>query len=632
VAVVLAAALVACFSSLELGSTSQPIVTTNYTTYDFGAVPLGMQVFGPVGSAFVVSPQGPSDDDNVTQISFDTSCPAFGLSLPPPLGSGGTAHVYNLCTGSGSVGSTTAAAGSASCNPVTYSFNATFKPSTSPQQSCVVRIYTTSNVGGGSGSATITLFGSGQANQYSWDVQPTNLGFGSVPVSTTSAPQTVTINNTGTSPFTVNMSNTNPAVFNVTSLTSTTIGPGSGLSYGVTCDPPAATTYNADHLTFSTSAAEGGLSQAVALSCTGVSSKIITTPNPVDMGTHIVGDAATTIPVEFDNTGNATTVLSAFSITTAIPGELAFATAPPTSINMPAMSMQPNALRIRYTPTTEQRSGNLGTLQFMDGSTPLSIPIVGSALVASLGANPATVEFGTLCAGGSASQDVSVTTTASGAVVVSSITSPSAPFGATPTQAPPITMPGGGGSGFSITATASPTAAGDYSGKIVLHTDIPQMGQIDIPVHAAAIAGGNAPSPDALHFGAVGVGLTSPEKDVTLTNCSSAPLMVTGTHLEGADKADFVSPTVDPTPVGTHQQIKFQVFMSPHSNGTKLASLVIDNDGGSAAVMLDGNAFGGSDDGTNDRRTYYACSAGGVAAWPVGLVALVLRRRRRRSA
>ncbi len=620
---VLAAALVACFSSLDLSSTSQLVVTVDYSSYDFGIVQQGTQATSPT---FTVSPQGPTDDDYVYQISFDQNCPDFGLQGSAPIGGGGgSAHVYNMCTGTGSGSPVTQV-----CDPVTYQFDATFKPSSSQMQSCVVRIYTRQGSGSGTGSATIFLSGSGQGQMFSWDVQPLMVNLGSVPIMTTGANQGVSVHNTGTAPITVNVVDSDPVLFPLMAPSSNTIGIGGTAAWKVACHPPLAQPYGG-MLTFSTSTVQGGLNQQVQLTCAGTTSNVVTTPNPIDMGQHLVGDGGKTVQINLQNSGGAPAMLSGFTITTAIPSEVKFAAgAPPGPITLGAGQTIMDAFDITYTAETEQPSGTLGALQFADASSMQTIPIIGSALTASIGTNPAAVEFGTVCAGATAPpQDVTVAANASGTVRVSAMQAPTPPFGATTAQTFFVDLPAGG-SGFTIHATAMPTMAGDFMGKIALTTDIPNMAERDIPVHATAIAGGNAPSPDMIHFGSVGVGITSPEKDVTLTNCSATPLMVNGTHLDGVDKVDFVSPTVDPTSVPMGGQIQFHVVMSPRTAGVKSASLVIDDDAGGALVPLDGTAFGGTDNGNTDRHTYYACSSGGpAAAWPVMLALLFLRRRKR---
>jgi MYXO-CTERM domain-containing protein len=80
--------------------------------------------------------------------------------------------------------------------------------------------------------------------------------------------------------------------------------------------------------------------------------------------------------------------------------------------------------------------------------------------------------------------------------------------------------------------------------------------------------------------------------------------------------------------------------MSTNTPGVKHAELVINYEGGTARVMLDGEGLGDTTDGDPsdpagpaDPRSYYTCSTGtGSAGWPLAIALFVIGVRRRRRA
>lgn len=627
VAVVLGSALVACFTTLQLSSTQQKTVVLNTMAYDFGQVPLHTTSMTGA-NMFVISPQTQSDDDYVTSI-VPFNCPQFAVQLQPPLGSGGgSAHVYYSCLQSGS-GSTTELAGSGTiCTPITYSFGASFTPTQAGSQQCDVDISTTPGSGGTIQFLILTLSGSGSASTYSMIVNPTMLPFGDVPITTTSSPQGVTVTNTGTGSLTLKpLVNTNPTVYQVSGLMTAggTLAAGSAAQYSVTCTPALGT--NAGMLTFNT--AEGPMGQ-VGMSCKGISSSLTITPSPVTFPSTLVGRQATDQQVMITS-ADPTQILTMVALASDTAGVSIIGT------NPQGMTVgMGQTVTLRYDGAVAHPEGELTQL-VVEGSVdnmPIDVIINGEALVGSIGTTPASVDFGPVCAGGSASMMVNVSTNAPGPVDVSGMAPPGSPFSATAAPALPLTLPGNGGSGFTITATVHPTSAGEQNAKIALATNIPGSGaERDIPMHATVLSGGNAPTPDSLHFGVVGVGMTSAEKDTVITNCEMAGLDITGAHLEGPNAGDFDLPPVMAQSLPQGQSLSVAVLMHPQANGVRTATLVID--GPNVSVPLDGTGFGGTGDGTKDRETYYACSAGrAVGLAPLGLaVAFVIaRRRRRRSA
>jgi Abnormal spindle-like microcephaly-assoc'd, ASPM-SPD-2-Hydin len=178
---------------------------------------------------------------------------------------------FAVATGGGTCGNNTTLAPAASCT-----FAITFSPTaTGPLSGSFV---VSQNVTGG-GPLTVALSGTGTAGAGAISLTPSSLAFGSQSVGTTSAAQTVTVSNTGTTTVTFTS-------FGVT----TGFALGSGMNAG-SCNPESNTipaggscTINVQFAPTAASAITGTLTivdnaaggqQTVALSGTGVNSSVI---------------------------------------------------------------------------------------------------------------------------------------------------------------------------------------------------------------------------------------------------------------------------------------------------------------------------------------------------------------------
>jgi hypothetical protein len=275
-------------------------------------------------------------------------------------------------------------------------------------------------------------------------------------------------------------------------------------------------------------------------------------------------------------------------------------------------------------------------MSFDVNGTQNNIPLVGGAHTGSIGTNPASLDFGAVCAGSAASLDLTVFANAGGDVRLNApLGAPSAPF--TATLAGSATLMAHHGNEVRITTTASPAPdamPGDKTDKVNLNTNIPGMGTVAIDMHAVVLASGIAPTPTVVHFGPNALGKPSPVQTVTLTNCGDGDLTLTDASFTGSNGAEFaiVSPADPHVTIGKTQSQQFLVVMTPQTAGAKSAQLVFSYAGGTAAVDLDGTGYGGGDSGgTKPRETYYACAIGTPSGLiPLALAVFALRRRRRR--
>ncbi|MBV8759582.1 MAG: choice-of-anchor D domain-containing protein [Deltaproteobacteria bacterium] len=642
-AVVLGVSLLACYEQgVHLSSTEEEVVVfLPATNYDFGTVALGQNVATNPDPYFTVRAQSPTDDDQVNVTKSATCGADFKLDLQPPLPAS-QAHVFcsmMMGTGAGMSRPENGSTQPPMCAFVDYQFGATFTPSQTGMQTCPVTVTSSPTFGGASMTYTITLTGSGQGSSYSMDVQPkTLLDFGDVPLNTATGDQSVTVINNGTSPIDVTSSNTDAVHFISNPLmgATTQIPPTGFKTFQVHCQTDATVTTHNATFTFTTPGNEGGLSGTVTARCNAIAASVIVTPNPIPLGTHLIGDSPTTKTVTIQNTSASPIQLSGFAFSGEPPGEVTFVTPPgsPTVGGMASITVD-----VKYAPTTERDVGPMGTMQFVvSGATTVNTPLQGGAHFGSIGTNPGMFDFGTVCAGSMKSLDMAVFANAGGDVTLTGKTGPTAPFSAT--LGTINMLLGHHGNEVLLSATAQPAsnrAPGEVNDMVSLQTNIPNMGSIAIPMHAVVLAGGISPTPTAAHFGPSELLKASSGQTITLTNCGSSDFTLTDVSFTGANADEFqiVSPTDPHVMIKQTESASFLVVLIPTSAGPKTAQMVFAYPGGTTTVDLDGTGIGpGDTTGGKDRETYYACSAGGGGAasmLPIALAVCAARRRRSRA-
>jgi len=115
-------------------------------------------------------------------------------------------------------------------------------------------------------------------------------------------------------------------------------------------------------------------------------------------------------------------------------------------------------------------------------------------------------------------------------------------------------------------------------------------------------------SPTSLAFGAVGTGVTSPARKVTLTNTGTASLSISAIAITGADMGDFAQTHTCGASLAAGASCTISVTFTPTTTGSRTASLsVTDNAAGSPqTVTLSGV-------GTTAKLTPLTLSFGSVA-------------------
>jgi hypothetical protein len=626
VGIVGVAVIAACIGNLTLEHAESEQHSMSYP----GSASAGNVMIGSSGTTqpIVFSPLTVTDNDTIMTITETCANWSLNLNTLP-------ARVY--CDTA--IGGETY--GSGSCVPVTYSFTGTFTPTGPGQNSCPVTVTWAASGLGSNGSDTgniqtlvIGLNGIGVAPAYAMTVTPamgTPLEYTDIPINVTSSTQQITVTNTGTSSLTVMGTNSNPTLFplmgvNNANLASQVLGIGQSARFDVACHPPGVQDYTGT-ITFRTSSSQGNLSRTVDLECNGISSSLVINPNPAGFARNtLVGQPPAELVINVMNNGAQT----AFTDVRLESGTAVTITQQPVT---PLPGGSATTIRLAYDAAAEHPFGRIDNLiiTHTPGGT-RTVAINAEALVGEIGVTPALVDFGPICPGSEKTSDLMVYATSSGPVNLMSITQPGSPFSVTGAGGP---LEPNHGNIITLTARVSVTSAGDLDDAFLLNTNLPGAAAThEVKLAGIALPSGVTPTPNVVHFGPGRVGSPTTAKKVTISNCGTSALEITGAYIEGLRASEFaiVSPEDPLQTIPTMGALEFLVIMNPATTGTKTAKLVVEHAGGRIEADLDGNGFGVSDEG-GDKTTYYTCSAGGAAhGLPLVLALAGLVRRRRRAA
>jgi len=368
----------------------------------------------------------------------------------------------------------------------------------------------------------ISLLGTGTLGPIV-SLSDTNLTFAPQNVGTTSAPQTVTLTNTGSAPLEI-FAIAPTGNFAQTNTCPSTLAAGANCTISVTFTPAAAGNLYGS-VTIADSAANSP--QTITLGGVGVSAPAVSlSASTLSFGSETVNATTAAQIVTVTNTGTAT--LTPLTIA---------ATGPFVQTNTCGASLAAGAIctiSVTFTPTAAGSAVSTVTLTDNAGSSPQVISLSGVGVTAPIASlSPASVTFATSQAVGTTSTAQTVTltnnaslpATSSNALIIAGITT-SANFGTTNTCGASLAAQ----ASCSISVTFTPTAVGNLYGTLTV-TDNNNGAPASTQVVPLAGVGLGAPavslSASTLAFGSQAVSTTSAAQIVTLTNTGSAALTLT---------------------------------------------------------------------------------------------------------
>lgn len=287
---------------------------------------------------------------------------------------------------------------------------------------------------------------------------------------------------------------------------------------------------------------------------------------PADFGQVEVG--ATSTAQDITVTATTTVTVTGISATSAAKPD-PFAPGSPTDghgnpVTLPVTLNAGDQLTVPVTITPSAPGGATGALTFATNSTnfpAVSVSLSGTGVQAGFYAKPASLSFGSVPDGTSASASVVITNGGAADETVSSVTPPGGPF--TVTGLPSGTVP----AGASVTATVTyqPTAVQSDSSQLVI--DAGDGTSLSVSLDGTGIADVSAltAAPASIDFGSVPLG-TQATQTIDLTNTGNLPATISATTPPAVPFGN-PNPIAKGLPLNPGYDLKIPVTFTPASIG-----------------------------------------------------------------
>ena len=420
---------------------------------------------------------------------------------------------------------------------------------------------------------------SGTGTQPVLTMSPASLNFSNVPVGITST-QTVTLTNSGNSNLTMNLATMTGTGFGMSGLSlPKTLTAGQNISFSVQFSPTS-TTGASGSIVFTDNAP--GSPQTLTMTGSAVATGSTLGANPGSFNfNNVVVSASSPQTFTLTNSGSATITIN--QVTTTGPGFSSNGIAAGQTIAAGANA----TFTATFAPTTTGgTSGNIAITSTATNPT-LNIPLSGTGTQGALTASPASIPFGSVTLGSSASVPVTVSNTGTAAVSITAHSITGTGFTLTGWTAPASLNPG---QTTSFTVTFAPTSAAAASGSVSITSSAPGS-----PLIISLTGSGTATqaqmtiSPSTVDFNNVNVGgnLT---QNVTLTNTGTAALNITAATITGTG---YTMNLTAPRTIKAGANSIFTVTFTPTSAGSAPGSISITSNapGSPATIALTGTGI-----------------------------------------
>lgn len=470
--------------------------------------------------------------------------------------------------------------------------NVTFTPATAENQSAQLVI--TDNAVGS--PHTIPLLGFGAdpaAAQVS--LSKTVLTFDSQIVNTSSAGQSVTVSNPGTTTLSISgiiLSGTNTGDFSETSTCGSSLAAGQSCALTVTFKPSGAGPRTAQALIADNA---NGSPQSVTLNGTGAANPAAVasvSPTSVTFPSEAVKTTSAAIPVTVSNTGGAALAIASIGISGVDPAEFAETNTCGSTLAAAATC----TVNVTFTPATA--GARSAQLQITDNATgsPQSVALAGSGAASATpvaSVSPASVLFQPQTVKTtSAAMVVTLSNTGSAALAITGIGisgTAAAEFAETNTCGSTLAAAGT----CTVNVTFTPAVAGARSAQLEI-TDNAAGSPQGVALSGTGTANATpiaTLSPASLAFPSQTVGTTSTAVPVTLSNTGGALLALTSIGISGVNAAEFAQTNTCGSSLAAGANCTVSISFTPAAAGVRSAQLqVADNAAGSPhTVALTGN-------------------------------------------
>ena len=392
---------------------------------------------------------------------------------------------------------------------------------------------------------------------------PASVSFGNVTTGSTQS-QTVTLTNSGGTSASISQASVTGAGLSISGLTlPLSLGAGQSASFQLTFSPTSAGTVSGG-LTITSTANNANLSMAVT--GTGVApGALVLNPGNVSFGSVTVGSSQSQ-PVTITNSGG-----SSVTITKATAAGAGFSiNGLPTPLTL--TPGQSSSFTVAFAP---QAAGSAtGSVAFTSNLAAVSLGLTGTGqAVGTLGANPASVAFGSVQVGNNQAQTITLTNSGSSSVTISQVSASGSGFSLSGISTP-LTL--GAGSSTTFTATFNPNAAGAVTGSVAI-TSTASNPSLNVGLSGTGVTAATlAASPTSIGFGSVQVGNTQSQTE-RLTNSGGTVLHIATATVTGTGFS--TNGLSVPTTLNAGQSLTFTVTFTPSGGGAANGSLTLTADG-----------------------------------------------------
>ena len=515
------------------------------------------------------SPQtiGLTGTGQAPSVSLSPSSLAFGGQMVGTTSSAQSVTLSNTGNGTLSVTSISASGdfaetdtcGSSVAAGASCTINVTFTPTATGTRTGAVSI--ADNAAGS--PQTISLTGTGQEPLV--NLSPSSLAFGGQMVGTTSAPQSVTLTNTGNGALSITGISAS-GDFAETNTCGSSVAAGASCAISVTFTPTATGT-RTGAVSIADNAA--GSPQTISLTGTGQAPAVSLSPLSLSFGSQPVGTTSSPQSVTLTNTGNGALSITGISAS----GDFAETNTCGSTVAAGASC----AISVTFTPTA--MGTRVGAVSIADNAagSPQTLSLTGTGQAPGVNLSPPSLDFGFQSVGTtSAAQSVTLTNTGNAALGITSITA-SGDFAETDTCGSSVAA----GASCTINVTFTPTATGTRTGAVTVADNAAGS-----PQTVSLTGTGQAPvvglSPSSLTFGSQTIGTTSGPQSVTLTNTGNGTLSITSITASG----DFAETNTCGSSVAAGASCAVSVTFTPTATGTRTGAVSIaDNAAGSPQTV-----------------------------------------------
>jgi len=433
---------------------------------------------------------------------------------------------------------------------------------------------------------TVNLSGTGTGPVTSF--LPSSLTFASQAVGSTSAVQTITLENIGimsTSILNISsiaLTGANPSDFSQTNNCASSEAIGAKCKISVTFSPTEGGSRTAAiTLTDNTTTSP----QTLSLTGTGLAPAASLSTSGLSFGNQPVNTTSTAQTVTLTNSGNLPLSLSGLSVSGTNAGDFVQSSNCISSLAAGANC----AISVIFTPSAiGSRAASLTITDNASGS-PQSVSFSGTGTAAVASLSPTVLSFGSqLLSTTSPAQTIILTNSGNVPLSVTSL----AVSGATAADFAQSNNCGSSvaaGANCTISATFTPAATGNRAASLTI-TD----NAIGSPQAVSLAGNGTAPvaglSPTNLSFGNQSLSATSAAQTISLTNSGTANLSISGITFSGTNPGDFAQSNNCGGSVGPSANCTLSVAFTPSVLGSETASMIITDNavGGPQAVSLSG--------------------------------------------